>query len=246
MPRSALPLVLLGCILPTAASGDGPKVDFSLRMGSASLRLQAAESTPVLGGYFAEATDMYNQATAAYNAAHGLPADAPSASRPIETDDLSMRASLFLVVPSLAFGGEGYVFRLDVPVGLGDGLTTVGAGIYPLGGSWPVGRAKAVAITLAAGAVASWVSLHGAESGAGGLVQGRLAAGTKVRLFGDAHATFELGYTVRALGGVVDKAKLNALESYDPRGPMPPPPPGDILRGGDQTGMLDAVLGVEF
>jgi hypothetical protein len=55
--------------------------------------------------------------------------------------------------------------------------------------------------------------------------------------------TFEIGYGLFGLGGVVDFARKSTLEDYDPRGMAPPPRPGEVAQGGEQRGMLDVSVG---
>ena len=73
-----------------------------------------------MGGYFTDAVKLYNAAAGAYNASHGGQA-APT----MTTSDMNLSEQLMLLTPSLEAGGDGYFFKLEVPLGFGDdGLPT--------------------------------------------------------------------------------------------------------------------------
>jgi len=223
---------------------DGSR--FSLRIGAASMDMTAGEDTPLLGGSFGDAVDVYNQGVMAYNQAHGLSAGSPGAASPVTRDDLAWRQNLVLVTPSLRSSSHGYYFKLDVPIGFGDGARTVGAGIYPLNIGIGIGPGDAFTVHAGAGVALSWAWFSGVDGSAGGLVQGRVTVGAELAGGRNSPAlVLEVGYTVRALGAVVDRDRLGAMDSYDPR-VAPPPPVQDLVRGGEQRGMIDVAVGVTF
>src|SRR5690349_14623510 len=64
LPTLAAAFVLLA---PAAAVAD---VDVSLRAGAGTIALDASSDTPVVGGRFDDAVEVYNGAADAYNRAH--------------------------------------------------------------------------------------------------------------------------------------------------------------------------------
>jgi hypothetical protein len=231
--------------LPVGSAEGAHGVSFGLRLGGGALALSASEDTPIMGGTFSDAIDLYNSAADAYNASHGLRSSQAKAAPTMTSADMNLRDQLMLVTPTLEAGGDGYFFKLEAPLGFGDRVRTYGLGVYPLnvGGHLGGDRAQEVAGYLSAGVALSYATFVDADDAAGGLFQGRLAGGLRLRMSGGYAMTFELGYSPWALGGVVDFGKKSAIKSYDPRGAAPPPRPGEIAQGGEQSGMIDVSVG---
>jgi hypothetical protein len=224
---------------------------FALRVGAASLDMSASPDTPLLGGWFGDAVTQYNEGADAYNAAHGYSAGDPNAAHQATRDDLRWRGDLVQITPSVRSGARGYYVQLDLPIGFGDGVRTVGAGIYPVNVGTPIG--KNVLVRAGAGVALSWAWFAGVSGSAGGLAQGRLVLGAEVGGQNGGGIVVEIGYTVRALGAVVDRKTFAGLGT-SPSGPAkaaeliaaPMPAPGALLRGGEQSGMVDVAVGVTF
>jgi hypothetical protein len=237
MRASFLSLVLVS--IPALASADkrDDGTHFGLRLGTTTLSLNAESDTPVLGSYFDRAAEAYALGASAYNAQHG----AGSAPR-MDESDMDLGAAMLLVTPQVEIGDGAYFVRLEAPFGFSSQVRTYGLGIYPLGLQVRLGNGGARAF-LVSGATASYATFPGADEAHGALVTGRAAIG--VRFASDEHYAFtvELGYGLFAVGGVVDFAALRDVEDYDPRGMAPPPTPGSIAQGGEQSGMIDFSLG---
>jgi hypothetical protein len=231
--------------LPAGVAEEAHGASFGLRLGGGALALAASEDTPIMGGTFADAVGLYNDAARAYNASHGLRASGATAAPAMTSADMDLREQLMLVTPTLEAGGDGYFFKLEAPLGFGERVRTYGLGVYPLnvGGHLAGDRQSEVAGYLSAGAALSYATFVDAEDAAGALVQGRVAGGLRLRSRGGYAMTFEIGYSLWALGGVVDFGRKSSLESYDPRGTAPPPHPGEVAQGGEQRGMVDVSVG---
>jgi hypothetical protein len=213
---------------------------FGVRLGTASLDLAADGDTPVIGGMLVEAADRYNLVAQAYNQYHGT-----SSAQMVDVDDLSLRQDLFLVTPMIRSGSRGYYFRMETPIGVGEDVWSAGVGVYPLNVGIRAG--KRVTLHGGAGVIASGVWFTDTDGSSGALLQGRLALGGRIRLGRDSAMTIELGYTVKSIGGVVDEAGIREMEeSYDPRGDAAPPPPHELIRGGEQSGLIDLSIGIEL
>jgi hypothetical protein len=165
--------------LPVGHAEPPRNASFGLRLGGGTLELAAGEDTPLMGGVFTEAIETYNLAASAYNRSHGLSSSAPQAAPSMTHSDMDLRTQLFLLTPTLELGGDGYFFKMEVPVGFGDDVRTYGLGIYPLnvGGHLTGGKQQELAGYLSAGFVASYVTFPASDDAAGALLQGRLAAG---------------------------------------------------------------------
>jgi hypothetical protein len=232
-------------IRPAVHSRTHPadRPSFTLRLGAASLDLAAGSDTPFFGAYLVDAAARYNEGAMAYNAAHGLDPTSPGAQAMVTSDDFAWRGSLVQVTPGLRTSSRGYYFRMEVPIGFGDGARTVGLGLYPINLGLVLG--DSVQLHAGAGVAVSWAWFSGTDGSAGGLAQGRLALGAEVGRAGPGALTVELGYTVRALGLLVDRERVAAMDQYDPR-TEPLPPADELARGGEQRGMVDLAVGVRF
>src|SRR5262245_36743576 len=213
MPRTPVITSLLLLSLASPARAD---VDPTWRAGAGSLDLSASSDTPILGGAFDDAITAYNGAARAYNQAHRLSAQSPGAAQPRSHDDIGLDETLVTLTPSLDVAAGYYRARFELPFGFGEGLRTLGLGIYPVGAAFAGERAKVVPFVLA-GAATSYVM---DDSRSGGLIEARLAGGLRL---GD-RFTVEVGYRPYAAGGTVDRERIDTLmETYDPRGAAPPP-----------------------
>jgi hypothetical protein len=228
----ALTLGLLGAAAPALADTHA-----GVRLGQSQLDLSANSGTPIFGGMFDDALDQYNAGASAYNDAHGLESGQMGAARQLAPGDFDIHDSLLVVVPSLEVGSHGYFFRMEAPLGFGDRVNSYGLGLYPLNYGHPL-KGGQVMPYISAGGVISYLS-H--DSGDGLLAEARLAIGVR---FGT-RVSFELGYGMFAIGGVVDADRLSKMEDYDPR-TGPPPTPNDALRFGDQQGRLDLSFGLRL
>jgi len=227
-------LLLLALAVPARAD-----VDLTLRAGAGSLDLAASSDTPLIGGAFDDAITAYNGAAMAYNQAHRLPARSPSAAPTRSHADVGMDATLVTLTPSLDVAASYYRARIDLPIGFGDGVRTIGLGVYPLGAAFAGERASVVPFVLG-GAATSYVS-DGTRSGA--LLEARVAGGLRL----GRRLSIEIGYRPYAAGGTIDRERIDTLmESYDPRGSAPPPEPSEVVRGGTGSGTVDLAVGLSL
>ena len=222
-------------------AGAGHGTSFTVRIGSGTLDLRAGEGTPVIGGWLNDAVDAYNGAAGAYNAAHGMTFSTPGAAPARGYEAVDLRTDLTLVTPSLESGGHGYFFKLEAPLGFADGWNTYGIGLYPVNAAFGLGSDNLEGF-LSAGVVGSYIT-DGADA-RGLLLQGRVAAGVRVRSGDGWGLSAELGYGLFGFGGALDGNRMRELQAYDPRAMAPPPGPGEVARGGDQQGMIDVAVGV--
>jgi hypothetical protein len=231
-----LPIIALALLLPAAAHAD---IDVSLRAGAGAVDLEASEDTPFVGGEIDDAVAVYNGAADAYNRAHGLRPGSPNAAEQQTADDLGFNATLVTLAPGLELSASYYRARLEVPFGVGDGVRTVGVGIYPIGAAFAPDRSTVVPFVLAGG-VFSYVD-DGSRTG--GLVEVRLAGGIRI---GD-RVNIEIGVRPYAAGGTVDAERIDTLmDTYDPRGREPPPVPKEVVRGGTGVGAIDLAIGISL
>jgi hypothetical protein len=210
-----------------------------LRIGVAPLALEPSSDTPVFGSYFDDAVTAYNTAAGAYNRAHGYAPGSAMATAPIQRSALGLRATMVTFAPTLELGGEYAVFRLEGLIGISDTHRALGIGAYPLDLAYPVRNGEVVPY-FAAGGTVSWLDRTDVDGEVGGLVTVRAALGVRVAR----RVSFELGYGMFMVGGVVDSDKLHSMAHYDPRGAAPPPQPDRVVAGGEQSGMIDVSLGV--
>src|SRR4051812_43135268 len=56
--------------LPLGRAEEAHGSSFGLRLGGGALALAAGDDTPVMGGYFSDAVELYNGAASAYNTSH--------------------------------------------------------------------------------------------------------------------------------------------------------------------------------
>jgi len=229
----ALPLPL---ILAPAAHAETRGV---LRLGVTSVELVPTEATPMIGAELDRVVDAYNVAAVAYNRAHGYESGDAMATAAIDHGAVAVRTTLFTIAPALEVGNRHAFVRLDGNLGLGDDYRAYGLGLYPLNLALPLRRGTVVPY-LSAGATASWLDRLGVAGDLGALVSARVAVGVRV----NRRITAELGYGAFVLGGFIDRAGLETMSDYDPRGGAPPPDPDAAIAGGEQRGAVDLSFGV--
>jgi len=241
-PRRAALGVAAVVLLAAAPAGAGTR--FALRFGGGSLELSARSDTPLLGGYLSDLATTYNQAAVAYNLSHGYASGSTQAAPVMETSQLGIHAQVFWLAPAIESGGEHFFVRAELPIGLGEGVHTVGVGLYPIDVAVPLSRRHAVAY-LSVGGRLSYLAIDGADGALGGLAQARAALGLRL---GRPHGavTVEVGWTPIAVGGIVDPGAMARASQYDPMSDAPPPRPAQALRGGDQQSAFDASIGFTY
>jgi hypothetical protein len=201
----------------------------TVRLGMLPLDLRASADTPLFGPSVERMIDKYNDAAAAYDRASG------GTTARIDAGDVGVAQTLLVVAPGLELGAGGrYFFRLELPVGLGDDLTSFGVGIYPINVQVAVKRNAALYASL--GGSASWLDRPG-EGDLGALVAARVAGGLRVAR----HVVFEVGYNAFVLGGSYNKQRLDEMMDG-----MRLVEPRQVVSAGEASGIVDASLGVAF
>jgi hypothetical protein len=223
-------------ILSSLAHADAR---FELRMGVLPLALTPSADTPMVGGYVDDAVTAYNAAARAHNAAHDYAPGSTMATAPIDRGALAMRTTMVTFAPGVEAGGDHLYARLEGVIGIGDHLRALGFGVYPLNLAAPV-RGGTIVPYLAVGGTIAWLDRTNDDGQVGGLCTVRIAVGVRFAR----RATVELGYGAYAFGGVLDRARLDTMSGYDPRGAAPPPAPSAAVAGGEQRGFVDVSLGV--
>lgn len=202
----------------------------TVRFGVMSLELQSSSDTPLFGDQVDHAVDKYNTAVAAYDRATGATTER------IDAGDLGVSETLFLIAPGVELGGAGhYFFRLEAPIGLSSDLRSLGVGVYPL--NLQATLRRGLAGYVSAGGTASWLDRPG-PGDVGGLVAVRGAAGVRIA----SRFLVELGYSAFALGGNVNKERLDnmSLSVADMQAP------DRVVAAGEARGLVDFSLGVAF
>ena len=201
----------------------------TVRLGMLPLELEASGETPLFGASVERMIDRYNSAAAAHDRATG-----DSTAR-IDAGDVGVSKTLLVVAPGVELGADGvYFFRLEVPVGVADDVTSVGLGLYPINLQGAIGRSAVVYASF--GGSASWLDRAG-DGDVGALVTARAAGGVRFAR----HVMFELGYNAFVLGGSYNKSRLDemmdSMQLVEPR---------QIVSAGEGRGIIDASLGVAF
>ena len=201
----------------------------TVRLGMLPLDLQASADTPLFGAEVERMIDRYNTAAAAHDRAVG------GTTARIDTGDVGVSENLLVVAPGLELGSGGtYFFRLEVPVGLADNLTSVGIGLYPI--NLQVALGKRSALYASFGGSASWLDRPGAGD-IGMLATARAAGGVRVAR----HVVFEVGYNAFVLGGSYNKHRLDEMMDTMQLGE-----PHEVVSAGEARGIVDASLGLAF
>jgi hypothetical protein len=202
----------------------------ALRVGMMTLELESSSETPLFGEQVGRAVDRYNTAAAAYERVSGQRMER------IEADDLGVSETLLVLAPGIELGSGGhYFFRLEAPIGIGSDLRSIGAGVYPL--NLQVRPHKKLAVYVSAGGTASWLDRPG-PGDVGGLLAARGAAGVRIAN----RFLVELGYSAFAIGGNVNKERLESMTVT----PEDVEHPDNVVAAGEARGLFDVSLGVTF
>lgn len=217
---------VLVCAHTVAAYAD---TRATVRLGMLPLDLEASPDTPLFGASVEHMIDRYNDAAAAHDRATG------DTTARITEDDVGVTQTLLVAAPGLELGADGvYFFRLEVPVGVADDITSIGIGIYPINLQASVRRDAVIYTSL--GGSASWLDRTG-DGDLGALVTARAAGGVRIAQ----HIVFELGYNAFVLGGSYNKSRLDdmmdSMQLVEPR---------EIVSAGEARGIVDASLGLAF
>jgi len=122
-------------------------------------------------------------------------------------DQFALRSNVTTVTPTLHLGGNGYFFKLDLPISFGSSFSMIGLGLYPINYGIYVER-LAIFPYLSAGIVGSEMTSHETSDPGtshkliGGVVQARLAAGMKFFPFRGLALSGEFGYSPWTAGAV--------------------------------------------
>lgn len=201
----------------------------TVRLGMLPLELEASADTPLFGASVERMIDKYNDAVAAHDRVSG------GTTARIDTADVGVAETLLVIAPGLELGGGGtYFFRLEVPVGITDDLTSVGLGMYPI--NLQLALRPSAVIYASLGGSASWLDRPGAGD-VGALVTARAAGGVRIAR----HLVFELGYNAFVLGGSYNKERLDQMADA-----MPLVEPNQVVSAGEARGIVDASLGLAF
>lgn len=219
-------IVALACANTGRAYAD---TRATVRLGMLPLDLVASSDTPLFGSSVERMIDKYNDAAAAHDRATG------ETTARINAGDVGVTNTLLVVAPGLELGADGaYFFRLEVPVGMANDITSVGVGVYPINLQATVRRGAVVYVSL--GGSASWLDRAG-DGDLGALITARAAGGVRIAQ----HVVFELGYNAFVLGGSYNKSRLDemmdSMQLVEPR---------QIVSAGEGRGILDASLGLAF
>jgi hypothetical protein len=201
----------------------------TVRLGMLPLDLEASADTPLFGASVERMIDRYNEAAAAHDRATG------QTTARINEGDVGVSNTLLIVAPGVELGADGvYFFRLEVPVGVADDVTSVGLGLYPL--NLQASLSRSAVIYTSFGGSASWLDRTG-DGDLGALITARAAGGVRIAQ----HLVFELGYNAFVLGGSYNKSRLDemmdSMQLVEPR---------QIVSAGEGRGIIDASLGLAF
>lgn len=202
----------------------------TLRLGVLPLELESSADTPLFGGRVVRAIDDYNAAAAARDRMTG------GTTARLDASGLGVTETLLVFAPGIELGSGPYFFRLEAPVGVGDEITSVGVGVYPINLQLAVRRD--VVVYASAGASMSWLDRPGSGD-VGGLVAVRGALGARIAR----HIVIELGYNAFVLGGSINRGRL--AEMTDPA-TMELVQPEEAIAAGEARGIVDASLGLAF
>jgi hypothetical protein len=117
-----------------------------------------------------------------------------------DSDRFALRSNVTTVTPTLHLGGNGYFFKLDLPISFGSSFSMIGLGIYPI--NYGIYFAQlAMFPYLSLGAVGSEITSHETSDPGtshkliGGVFQARLAAGVKFFPLHGLALSGEFGYS---------------------------------------------------
>jgi hypothetical protein len=148
------------------------------------------------------------------------------------------------IVPSFSVGGDGYFFRLDLPIRLTSSVKTYGLGLYPLNFGYLFQR-SGIFPYASAGVAASVLTLQ-RQGVSGATGEARLAAGVKTSFWRSWAVSAEIAYAPFVAGIAVDKQKSEDLihGEFDGHG-VKSQPGTHPARGGFGQG-FEFLLGVEW
>ena len=216
-------VVVAALVIVSIVHGDAAARG-TLRFGFLPLDLESSSETPLFGGEVESAVERYNDAAAAHDQMTG------DKTERIDSSDLGLDATLFVIAPGIEAGTGRYFFRIEAPIGLASELRSIGVAIYPLNLQGRLSRNTSAYIST--GGAASWLDRAGAGD-IGGLVTLRAAAGVR---FG--RAVVELGYGAFVLGGSVNTDKLDSPQRMEA--------PSEAIAAGEARGIFDASIGMTF
>lgn len=223
------PLLVVIALLAADVRFAHAETRATVRLGMLPLDLEASADTPLFGSSVEDMIHRYNDAAAAHDRVSG------GTTARIGTGDVGVSDTLLVVAPGLELGAAGtYFFRLEVPVGIADDLTSVGLGLYPINLQATVRRNAVVYVSL--GGSASWLDRPG-DGDIGALVTARAAGGMRIAR----HIVFEVGYNAFVLGGSYNKGRLDQMMDTMQLGE-----PKQVVSAGEARGIVDASLGLAF
>jgi hypothetical protein len=236
--------------IPPPEPEDIDGFGLGVRLGHSSFTLEGAGDISFGDNKISEVLDQANTAVDAYNNRPGATDQIPR----YDVKDLDLEGSLFMVIPVIHFGGSGFFYKFEFPMGFSATLNTYGIGMYPLNYGYYFEEIDLFPYA-SIGAVLSYASSKKFEPNSGGsidvnahgaLIQGgRIAIGAKYRPIPHLSLGIELGITPYALGGVVDSENLKRIEDLAGQTPNPntppPPNPGSAFRAG--TGLVFDISG---
>jgi hypothetical protein len=240
---SSIPRILAAIALTLVATSSPARADKRgiVRFGVTPLELEPASDTPFFGGHVDDAVEAYNAAADAYNQAHGYMPGSPRATSPIDRSALGVRSTLFTIAPGVEGGASWFFVRLEAQLGLGETHRSYGVGFYPINLAGSLRQGTIVPFVSLGGSV-GWLDDRAIDGELGGLFTARTAAGVRLAK----RMTIEVGYGITAIGGVLERGRLDTMTAYDPRGGEPPPHPTEALAGGEQQGLVDVSIGFTF
>jgi hypothetical protein len=115
-------------------------------------------------------------------------------------DQFALRSNVTSVTPTLHLGGNGYFFKLDLPISFGSSFTMIGLGLYPINYGIYIAQ-LAMFPYLSLGIVGSEMTSHETSDPGtshkliGGVFQARVAAGLKFFPLHGLALSGEFGYS---------------------------------------------------
>ena len=122
-------------------------------------------------------------------------------------DEFALRSNVTTITPTLHLGGNGYFFKLDLPISFGSSFSMIGLGIYPINYGIYFSQ-LAMFPYLSLGAVGSEMTSHETSDPGtshkliGGVFQARVAAGLKFFPLHGLALSGEFGYSPWTAGAL--------------------------------------------
>ncbi len=122
-------------------------------------------------------------------------------------DEFALRSSVTTVTPTLHLGGNGYFFKLDLPISFGSSFSMIGLGIYPINYGIYFSQ-LAMFPYLSLGVAGSEMTSHETSDPGtshkliGGVFQARVAAGVKFFPLHGLALSGEFGYSPWTAGAL--------------------------------------------